>query len=452
MPRVLFIEKEDRTRALLQCRLTADVKIKCAPSMDAAWEKIASHKFDLILWNAACDPAGQINLGETLKLLSTKGAGTRIVVLSDSVELEASRVRADNIHIADLPANEEELLSLVEQHLPLKLPSEQQSNADEIPVPIDFEGIIAVSLPMRAVIRRIMDAAAVDIPVLITGETGTGKDLVAAAIHRRSSRKNKPYIAVNMGAMPRELIASEIFGHERGAYTGAQDARPGIFEQGDGGSVFLDEIATMDEKTQVSLLRVLEEKTLRRVGGSRNIGVDVRIIAATNEELEKIVAEKRFREDLFYRLNVFPIRVPPLRERISAITALANHFLSRFGAVYGKEVERVSPETYRMLRRYPWPGNVRELKNVIQTAVLMVEGKELVPEFIPQRIREAVGGSEIRREPTRSFQVGATLDSLENELIRMTLAHVRGNKKLAASILGISRRALYNKIKKHQMA
>ena len=144
--------------------------------------------------------------------------------------------------------------------------------------------------------------------------------------------------------------------------------------------------------------------------------------------------------------------MPPLRERISAITALANHFLSRFGAVYGKEVERVSPETYRMLRRYPWPGNVRELKNVIQTAVLMVEGKELVPEFIPQRIREAVGGSEIRREPTCSFQVGATLDSVENELIRMTLAHVRGNKKLAASILGISRRALYNKIKKHQMA
>lgn len=452
MPRVLFIEKEDRKRALLQCRLTPDVKVKCAPSMDAAWEKIASRKFDLILWNTACDPAAQINLSETLKLLSTRGSGTRIVVLGNSLALEASRVSGDNIHIANLPANEEELLSLVEHHLPLQFPGEPQTNAGEIPVPIDFEGIIAVSLPMRAVVRRIMDAAAVDIPVLITGETGTGKDLVATAIHRRSSRKNKPYVAVNMGAMPRELIASEIFGHERGAYTGAQDARPGIFEQGDGGSVFLDEIATMDERTQVSLLRVLEEKTLRRVGGVRIIGVDVRIIAATNEELEKIVAEKRFREDLFYRLNVFPIRVPPLRERISAITALTNHFVSCFGAVFGKEVERVSPETYRMLRRYPWPGNVRELKNVIQTAVLMVEGKELVPEFIPQRIRDAAGGSEIHRESTCSFRVGTTLDGVENELIRMTLAHVRGNKKLAASILGISRRALYNKIKKHQMA
>jgi DNA-binding NtrC family response regulator len=187
------------------------------------------------------------------------------------------------------------------------------------------------------------------------------------------------------------------------------------------------------------------------VGGTRNIGVDVRVMAATNEDLEKLVAEKKFREDLFYRLNVFPIRVPPLRERISAVTALTNHFVSRFGAVYGKEIERVAPETYRALRRYPWPGNVRELKNVIQAAVLMVQGKELVPEVLPQRIREALGGRQIRHEPMCSFRVGTTLDGVESEFIRMTLAHLRGNKKLAASILGISRRALYNKIKKHHM-
>src|SRR6266540_306069 len=419
MPRLLFIAKEDRTRALLQCRLTPGVKVKCAPCIDQAWDKLSNRKFDLIIWNTACDPAAQINLDETLKLLSAKSLGSRIVVLGNSLALESSRPCGDNVHGANLPIN--------------------------------FEGIIAVSLPMRAVVRRIMDAAAVDIPVLITGETGTGKDLVAAAIHRRSSRKNRPYVAVNMGAMARELIASEIFGHERGAYTGALDARPGIFEQADSGTVFLDEIATMDEKTQVSLLRVLEEKTLRRVGGSRNIGVDVRIIAATNEDLEKSVAEKRFREDLFYRLNVFPIRVPSLRERISAITVLTNHYLSKFGAVYGKEVERVSAETYRLLRHYPWPGNVRELKNVIQTAVLMVNGKELLPEFLPQRIREAADGNESRGESTCSFQVGATLDVVENQLIRMTLAHVRGNKKLAASILGISRRALYNKINRHRL-
>jgi DNA-binding NtrC family response regulator len=349
------------------------------------------------------------------------------------------------------PGNADDLISLIEDNLPVKSHcNPSQFDIADVGVPIDFEGIIAVSLPMQAIIRRIMEAAAVDIPVLITGETGTGKDLVAAAIHRRSSRKNRPYIAVNMGAITRDLIASEIFGHERGAYTGAQDARAGIFEQADGGTVFLDEVATMDEKTQVSLLRVLEEKTFRRVGGVRNIGADVRIVAATNENLDKNVAEKRFREDLFYRMNVFPIRVPPLRERISAITALTNHFVSRFAAVYGKEVERVSPDTYRMLRRYSWPGNVRELKNVIQTAVLMVDKQELTPEFIPQRIREAIGGNENRGEPTCSFRVGDTLQGVESEFIRMTLAHVSGNKKLAASILGISRRALYNKIKRLQ--
>jgi DNA-binding NtrC family response regulator len=451
MPRVLFIEKEDRTRALLRCRLSADVKIKCAPCMQAAWERLNSHKFDLILWNSACDPAGQENLGETLKLLSSKGSGSRIVVLGNSAALEASRPCDDNLHIANLPNNQEELLSLVEDNLPVRLSSDpSQSDSGEVGLPVNFEGIIAVSLPMRAIIRRIMDAAAVDIPVLITGETGTGKDLVAAAIHRRSSRKNRPYIAVNVGAIARELIASEIFGHERGAYTGAEDTRPGIFEQADCGTVFLDEIATMDEKTQISLLRVLEEKTFRRVGGIRNIGTDARIIAATNEDLEKNVAEKRFREDLFYRLNVFPIRVPPLRERISAITALVNHFVSRFGAVYGKEVDSVAPESYRLLRRYSWPGNVRELKNVIQTAVLMVEGKELTSEVLPQRIREAAGARESRDETTCSFRVGTSLDGVENEFIRATLAHVGGNKKLAASILGISRRALYNKIKRHQ--
>lgn len=452
MPRVLLIEKEDRARALLQYRLGRDVKVKSARCMEAAWEKLSSRRFDLILWNTSSDPAARINFGETLKLLATKSLGSRIVVLDNSLSLDASRICGDSIHVANLPENEEELLSLVENHLPVEFQRDHShTNIDEVGVPIDFEGIIAISLPMRAIIRRTMDAAAVDIPVLITGETGTGKDLVAVAIHRRSSRKNKPYIPVNMGAMPRELIASEIFGHEKGAYTGAQDTRAGIFEQGDGGTIFLDEVATMDERTQVSLLRVLEEKIFRRVGGARNIGADVRIIAATNEDLERNVAEKRFREDLFYRLNVFPIRVPPLRECISAITALTNHFVSRFSTVYRKEVERVSPETYRLLRRYPWPGNVRELKNVIQTAVLMVDGKELMPEFIPERVRESAGRSERRGEPVCSFRVGTTLDGVENELIRMTLAHVGGNKKMAASILGISRRALYNKIKRHRL-
>jgi DNA-binding NtrC family response regulator len=450
MPRILFIDKEDRTRALLQCRLKADVRIKFAPSLEAAREKLSGRKFDLILWNTVNDPAAEINFTQTLTLLSTKVCGGSIVVLGDSEALEATQLCRGNVHIENPPTDEDDLLALVQRNLPVKVPSER-SNAtpDKFALPIEFEGIIAVSLPMGAVLRRAIDAANVDMPVLITGETGTGKDLIAAAIHKRSRRKESPYVIVNTGAMSPQLIASEIFGHEKGAFTGAQEAHQGIFEQAHGGTVFLDEIATMDEKTQVSLLRVLEEKTFQRVGGIKKLVADVRIIAATNEDLEKNVAEKRFREDLFYRLNVLHISVPPLRERPGAITVLTDHFLSHFAPAFGKEIERVAPETYRLLRRYRWPGNVRELKNVIQAALLMLDGKELTPEFIPERIRDAALASEGAGEPTCSFRVGASLRSVEKELIRVTLTYAGGNKKLAASILGISRRALYNKLKSH---
>jgi DNA-binding NtrC family response regulator len=449
MARILIIEKEGRTQALLRCKLSADVKVKSVPCVEAAFDKLANHKLDLIVWSLP-DKAGEASCRE----LSARVVGTRMIVLTEPGNFDGALFDPAHVCVKDRSLSDEELMSLVEHHLLFNTSDgARQLLSHEVSVPIEFEGLIAVGLPMHAVIRRIMDAAAVDIPVLITGETGTGKDLIAAAIHKRSPRMNHPYIPVNTGAIARELVASELFGHERGAFTGAQETRPGIFEQADHGTVFLDEIATMDEKSQVSLLRVLEENTFRRVGGSKNIGVDVRIIAATNEDLEKNVAEKRFREDLFYRLNVFHINVPPLRARLpGAITVLTDHFVARFAAVYGKDIERVSPETYRLLRRYPWPGNVRELKNVIQTALLMAEGKELKPEFIPERIRHAVAGREGRAEPTCSFRVGASLRTVQKEFIRATLSHMGGNKKLAASILGISRRALYNKMKRLNLA
>jgi DNA-binding NtrC family response regulator len=443
--KILAIEKDGRIQALLRYRLGPDVKVKGAPCITAALDKLTNHSFDLVVCNVR-DGAEAARCCE----LSAKLAGARLIALADPGAFDSAPVDAAKVCLKERSLSDEDLLSLVEDYS-LSGPTDgaNQLRSPEPTLPIEFEGLIAVGLPMRAVIRRIMDAASVDIPVLITGETGTGKDLIAAAIHKRSPRMNYPYIPVNTGAIARELIASELFGHERGAFTGAQETRPGIFEQADRGTVFLDEIATMDERSQVSLLRVLEEKTFRRVGGSKNIGVDVRIIAATNEDLEKNVAEKRFREDLFYRLNVFHISVPPLRARLpGAITVLTDHFVGRFAAMYGKDIDGVSPETYRLLRRYPWPGNVRELKNVIQTALLMADGKELKPEFIPERIRQAVQGGESRGEPTCSFRVGASLRAVQKEFIRATLSHMGGNKKLAASILGISRRALYNKMKK----
>ena len=249
--------------------------------------------------------------------------------------------------------------------------------------------MLGVSLPMLEVFQRIIDAASADIPVLITGETGTGKDLVAGAIHNRSRRKDKPFIAVNIGAMPAELIATELFGHEKGAYTGAIAMRKGSFEQANGGTIFLDEISTMDDKCQVSLLRVLETKMFRRVGGEKDIRVDVRVIAATNEDLEAAIKKNRFREDLYYRFDVFRINLPPLRERPGGLTVLTHYFLAQFGGVYNKTLRTVSSETLRCLESYSWPGNVRELKNVIQRAVLIAKGEELTPDLLPARIRNA---------------------------------------------------------------
>jgi DNA-binding NtrC family response regulator len=317
--------------------------------------------------------------------------------------------------------------------------------------PNPFEGMLGVSLPMLEVFQRIIDAASADVPVLITGETGTGKDLVAGAIHNRSGRKDKPFVAVNMGAMPADLIASELFGHEKGAYTGAISMRRGRFEEADGGTIFLDEISTMDERCQVFLLRVLETKTFRRVGGDKDIRVDVRVIGATNENLEAAIKKNRFREDLYYRFDVFHINLPPLRERPGGLRVLTDYFTTQFGQTYKKHIRTVSADALRCLESYSWPGNVRELKNVIQRAVLVAEGEELTLDLLPARIRNA--GPSDRDSTLANFpiHIGMTLGAAEKEFIALTLASVAGNKKKAATILGISRRTLYDKLKRHHL-
>jgi DNA-binding NtrC family response regulator len=308
---------------------------------------------------------------------------------------------------------------------------------------------MAISLPMRLALEQVIEAASVDAPVLITGETGTGKDMVAAAIHKRSKRQHRPYVPVNMGAISHELIGSELFGHMKGAFTGAADSHLGVFEQAQGGSIFLDEITTMDEKTQISLLRVLETKTIRRVGGSKDIDVDARVIAATNENIEETVKARRFREDLYYRLDVFRVHLPPLRERPGDVTFLTNHFISRFGALYKKSIRRAPAEIYQILRAYAWPGNVRELKNVIQRAVVMAKGAELTADLLPLRI---TGGANSRPRDNAGWPtiyLGMSLEQVEKEFIMTTLASVAGNKAKAATILRISRHTLYDKLKKY---
>jgi DNA-binding NtrC family response regulator len=448
LPRLLVIEKHTSTRSLIEHRFAGELSIESAATVQAALWNHHRNPFDLMVWDTISVPPECINTVRMVKKF-LKGCEARMIVLANVKEPEIISIRNLRCEWLQQPVDESEFLALAETALHCKISDcESQTGHIELSVPTEFEGILAITLTMRSVVQHIMEAAGEDIPVLITGETGTGKDLAAAAIHKRSGRRNFPYVQVNMGAIASELVASELFGHERGAYTGASESRPGLFEQAQGGTILLDEITTMDEKTQVSLLRVLETKTVRRVRGGKDIHVDVRVIAATNENIEEAVKAGRFREDLYYRLDVFRIQLPPLRERLGAISLLADHFVAHFAESYRKEIRMVSRETYRLMRRYSWPGNVRELKNVIQRAVLLAKGNELTPDLLPHRIRD-VGESETNDSRELSpIHLGMSLAEVEKQYIKMTLASTNGNKLKAASLLSISRRALYNKLRR----
>ena len=309
------------------------------------------------------------------------------------------------------------------------------------------EKLFGESPAMKAVFRQIKQAAATDIPVLLYGETGTGKDLAARAIHAQSERREGPFMAVNLAALPQELVASELFGHEKGAFTSAEQRREGKFELADNGTIFLDEIAAIDEKVQVSLLRLIERKSFHRLGGRAAISTNARLIAASNQDLAEDVKRGTFREDLYYRLDVFRIVMPPVRERRTDIPALIDVFLQRFNKNLDKDIAGISPECVAILEAYDWPGNVRELKNVIQRAALVCNGDILLPEHLPPRFRKIPS-----QRPAVSFEVGTPLAEVEREMIVRTLESVGHNRTHAAEKLGISRRALYNKMRRYNIA
>ena len=450
MSRVLVVEKTGHIQALLKERFSADhISVDAVPFVAGALEKIKTQGYDVLIWDAVASKTEQSKGLELLDLLAKDSNKTYIIIVVADPEggpFPLDRLRAYGHRTLTRPVNQAEVCALVSQAV------HQQALRNggihlEMPLPLEFEGMLGVSLPMQEVFQRILEAASEDISVLITGETGTGKDMVASAIHKKSRRRNGPYIVVNTGAISSELIATELFGHEKGAYTGAVESTKGRFEEAHGGTIFLDEISTINEKAQVSLLRVLETKTFRRVGGEKDLCANVRVIAATNENLEAAVQQKRFREDLFYRLDVFHIHVPALRERPGGVSLLTNHFVPHFNAVYKKQVRAVAPEAWQCLRSYSWPGNVRELKNVIQRAVLMAKGEELTADLLPLRIRAAAeANAAVQHFP---IHAGMTLDAVEKEYMLMTLAATQGNKKETAQKLGISRRALYDKLKKH---
>ncbi len=302
-----------------------------------------------------------------------------------------------------------------------------------------FENIIAKSSKMQRVIEVIKVVAKSNATILITGESGTGKELVARAVHSQSDRRSKPFVAVSCAALPESLLESELFGHEKGSFTGAYAQKKGKFEFANGGTLFLDEIGEMSANIQVHLLRVLEEKEFTRVGGNETIRVDVRVISATNKDLRKAIEKQEFREDLYYRLNVVNIELPPLRERKEDIPLLAEHFLHKFAAENRKEVTEFSPEVIESLLAYDWPGNIRELENSIERAIILSRDSSITTADLPQENVSLVG----------SASLGKNLKEVEKTHILNVLRETGENYSEAARILGVSRMTLYNKAKEY---
>ena len=316
---------------------------------------------------------------------------------------------------------------------------------------------------MQAVYKAIGRVARQDVTVLVTGESGTGKELVARAIYQHSGRADKPFVPINCGAVPEALVESELFGHEKGAFTGADRRRVGRFEQANGGTVFLDEVGELPLMAQVKMLRLLQERRFERVGGEETIMADVRVIAATNADLEKMVENGDFRKDLFFRLNVFAIKLPALRDRGDDLGLLVEHYLARLGAELGRPVRDVTPEAAAALRAYPWPGNVRELQSVLKQTLLQMGGAVLLPEYLPAHVLAGADATPTAPGPAAGFdwdqfvadRIAADTESLyaegvermEREILVRVLRHTGGNQLRAARILGIARGSLRNKIR-----
>lgn len=445
--RVICVDK-GRGLAHQVMRLFGEDRISLAyeRSLDEVVDRFEREAFDLMLFSGTVAFSKPESAMEILELITLKCPATQILFFTEPARLKMAHqaLRSGVFHYSTLPVSDEELRLLIETAMERKpqlglnmlLRSEVEKTT--------FETMVGRSVPMLQIYRQIRQAAATDIPVLISGETGTGKELAAQAIHELSSRAGGACVPVHIGALPPDLVASELFGHERGAFTGATSLRKGSFEVADGGTVFLDEIATIDEKMQVSLLRLLETSELSRLGSQESLSVDVRVIAASNANLTEEIRRGHFREDLYYRLDVLHITMPPLRQRRGDINLLADHFIRKASGDFNKTIRGIASDFIGCLEAYSWPGNVRELKNIIQRAVLSCPGDILEPAHLPQRIRHARD-----EDATLTIHVGTSLDSVEKELIVRTLEYTGNNRTRTSELLGICRRSLYNKMRRY---
>ncbi len=435
---VLVVEDDpDLNRSLAQLLQLEGIPALSAGCGREAHERLQEREAGLILLDLGLPDVDGLELLSQLKATED----TPVVVLTGRTDIatvvEAMKRGADNFLVKPMEAHE--VLATVKKELErhmLRRQAESQAAREKA------RGLrlpVGTSRAMQQVRKMAQQVAETDASVVLLGESGTGKGMVARMIHALSRRRDRPFLDVNCAALAPQLLESELFGHEKGAFTDARERKLGLLESTTGGTVFLDEVADMDPQVQSKLLKALEDSRFRRLGGLREIQVDVRIIAATHRDLKEEVAAGRFRQDLYYRLNVFQITLPPLRQRLEDIEPIAEAFIGELNPVLGRRVHHLHPEALQLLKAYPWPGNVRELRNVIERAMILTRGEEIRPEHLPREIRQAKGA-----------EAGLlSLAEVEASHIRRVLEACHGNLKQAAEILGIARSTLYEKMRRY---
>jgi DNA-binding NtrC family response regulator len=443
--RVLIVEDEPSTRlGLTELVSTWGFTTDSAADGEEALQQITAFRPSIVISDLVMPRMGGLEL---LRALKEEGTAITTVILTaqGTVETAVEAIKEGAYDYLTKPVEPQRLKILLDKIV------ERQDTLREVKALRkqlrehgSFGKMIGNSPQMRKVYQTIEQAAPTQANVLIWGESGTGKELVAQTIHQLSPRGQMPFVPINCAAIPETLLESEIFGHEKGAFTGASDRREGCFELSDRGTLFLDEIAEMTPATQVKLLRVLQERKFRRLGGRQEQSVDVRVIAATNVNPADAVKNGKLREDLYYRLNVFAIELPPLRQRKEDLSLLMQSFLAEFNDRNNKSVSAVDSSAMRMLEQYNWPGNVREVRNVIERAVILSNGEFIEPKHLPPLVTDSPDVV----KPVIALEPGTTVEEAERRLILMTLEHTRDNKTRAAEILGISLKTLHNKLNK----
>jgi len=434
---ILVVDDSADTREVLQRNLEGEgYRVLCSPDVAGAAEVLDSTHVDLVITDLKMPKSSGLDLVQHVRE-NFRGSEVMMITGYPSIEGAVEAVKTGAEEYLAKPFTDEELISAVRRVLDKLNMRKSSRYAESLVLPLP-QGLIGESKAMREVYGVMEKASTTSATVRIAGESGTGKELVARAIHYGSSRSSAPFVPVNCGAIPGELLESELFGHMKGAFTGATESRAGFFHAADGGSIFLDEISEASLSMQVKLLRVLEDKQVCMVGSSKPQKVDVRILAASNRDLRGLVEKGGFREDLFYRLDVIVVDVPPLRERGNDTMLLCHHFAARFAGELGKPTPQFSDNALQVIRNYYWPGNVRELENVIQRLVVMTEGELIDAPDLPSLMRFSA---------LRKTGLHRSLAEVETEHIRNVLASVDGNKTKAAEILGIDRKTLREKLK-----